>query len=99
MAMNKEQVLSYLRDHKQEFLDQYGIESIGLFGSVLNDDLRDDSDIDLAIEMIASHKNLHNFFAFKRQLEENFQRPVDLGIESALKTTVKKAISKDILYV
>ncbi len=99
MAMNKDQVLDYLREHKQEFFDLYGVESIGLFGSILSDNLRSDSDIDLAIEMVATQKNLHNFLAFKRQLEKNFQRPVDLGIESALKPTVKKAISQDMLYV
>jgi len=99
MALNKDQVLTYLREHKQEFFDQYGIESIGLFGSILNDRLRDDSDIDLAIEMVASHKNLHNFLAFKRHLEASLQRPIDLGIESALKPTIKKEISEEILYV
>ncbi len=99
MSMSKDQVLAYLREHKQEFFEQYGIESIGLFGSALRNELHDDSDIDLAIEMAASHKNLRNFLAFKRHLEENFDRPVDLGIESALKPAVKNAIARDILYV
>ncbi len=97
--MSKDQILAYLREHKQEFFEQYGIESIGLFGSALRDELSDDSDIDLAIEMAASHKNLHNFLAFKRQLEASFDRPVDLGIESALKPAVKNAIAQDMLYV
>ena len=97
--MSKDQILTYLREHKQEFFEQYGIESIGLFGSALRNELHDDSDIDLAIEIATSHKNLRNFLAFKRQLEKSFDRPVDLGIESALKPAVKNAIAQDILYV
>ncbi len=99
MVTKKKQVLTYLRDHKKEFLRLYGIEKIGLFGSALRDELREDSDIDLAIEMTAAHKNLGNFLAFKRVLEKDFQRPVDLGIESSLKPTVKESIAQDILYV
>jgi len=99
MPLSKDQILAYLRSHKQEFYEQYGVERMGLFGSIVRDELHEDSDIDLAIEMVASQKNLHNFLAFKRQLEQAFQRPVDLGFESALKPEVKKSIAGNILYV
>lgn len=95
----RERIIDYLQAHKQEFLQHYGIERIGLFGSLLRDDLREDSDIDIAIEMTASKKNLRNFLAFKRALENEFQRPVDLGIESSLKPAVKKQIAREIHYV
>ena len=95
----RERIIGYLQDHKQEFLNNYGIERIGLFGSVMRDELRADSDIDLAIEMTSSKKNLRNFLAFKRELELVFGRSVDVGIESSLKPAVKKSIAKDIHYV
>lgn len=94
-----EQVLEFLKAHKQEFYDQYGVESIGVFGSIVRDELREDSDIDIAIEMVASRKSLRNFLAFKRQLESTFNRSVDLGIESTLKPAVKESIARDIFYV
>ena len=99
MSLSKEQVIDFLKTHKQEFYEQYGVESIGLFGSILRNELRDDSDIDIAIEMDASRKSLHNFLSFKRQLETAFRRPVDLGIESTLRPAVKESIARDILYV
>jgi predicted nucleotidyltransferase len=99
MSMSKDQVITFLTAHKQEFFDQYGVERIGLFGSIVRDEVRDGSDIDIAIEMVASRKTLRNFLAFKRQLEGHFQCPVDLGIESTLKAGVKKSIARDILYV
>ena len=97
--LSLEQVLDFLRANKQEFYDQYGVESIGVFGSVVRDELREDSDIDIAIEMDSSRKSLRNFLAFKRQLERTFNRTVDLGIESALKPALKESIAQDIRYV
>lgn len=93
------QVLEFLRDHKQEFHELYGVERIGVFGSVLRDELRDDSDIDIAIEMDSSRKSLRNFLAFKRELEQAFNRPVDLGIESTLKPAIKESVERNIRYV
>ena len=77
-----------------------GMVSRALASSVVvRNERRDDSDIDLAIEMDSSRKSLRNFLAFKRQLESNFNRPVDLGIESALKPALKELVAQDIVYV
>ena len=99
MSSSKEQIVAFLKAHKQEFYEQYGVERIGLFGSLLRGELRDDSDIDIAIEMSADRKSLKNFLAFKRKLEAEFRRPVDLGIESTLKPAVRESIARNILYV
>lgn len=45
-----------------------------------------------------ARKTLRNFLGVKRYLEENLHKPVDLGIESALKPIVRESASKDILY-
>jgi len=95
----KKQLVGYFKEHKQEFADSYGIVSVGIFGSAIRDELKESSDIDIAIEMIPGKKNLRNFFAFKRFLEQQFGRKVDLGIESALKPAVRNSIQKDIVYV
>ncbi len=97
--MRKEDILKYLKSHKNEFYKKYGIIKIGLFGSYSKDMQKDDSDIDLAIEMEKNKKNLKNFFAFKRELENFFGKKVDLGIESSLKPIVKERIKEEILYV
>ncbi len=97
--MRKEDILKYLKSHKNEFYKKYGIIKIGLFGSYSKDMQKDDSDIDLAIEMEKNKKNLKNFFAFKRKLENFFGKKVDLGIESSLKPIVKERIKEEILYV
>jgi len=97
--MNKENVLSYLTSHKHEFHEKYGIIKIGLFGSYARNENNDLSDIDLAIEMNTEKKNIHTFFAFKRELESIFNRKVDVGIESSLKPVAKEELKKEIIYV
>jgi uncharacterized protein len=99
-AMNtKKQIAEFIKNHKEEFFFQYGITKIGLFGSIGRDELTIGSDIDIAIEMEPEKKNLYNFLAFKRYLEKELGRPVDLGIESALKPLVREMIKDEIMYV
>ena len=95
----KEQLVGYFKEHKQEFADSYGVVRIGIFGSAARDELQETSDIDIAIEMIPEKKNLRNFLGFKRHLEQQFGRKVDLGMESALKPIVRASIRKEIVYV
>jgi predicted nucleotidyltransferase len=97
--LSKEEVVRFIRDNKGEFLNKYGVRRIGLFGSIIRNALTDDSDIDIVIEMDPEKKNLHNFLRFKRYLEKEFGRQVDLGIESTLKKAVRQAIEKEIFYV
>ena len=77
----------------------YGVYKIGLLGSFVRHEQTEASDIDIAIEMVPGKKNLHNFLAFKRHLENELGRKVDLGIASALKPEARKFIEKEIIYV
>jgi len=96
--MTREDILIFLKS-KKVFLEQnYGVLSIGLFGSYARGDEREDSDIDIAVE-IESKNKFRSFFDLKYYLEEYLQKKVDLGIESTLKPIAKKHISEEILYV
>jgi len=99
IQVSKELILSFFKEHKQEFEQNYGVKTIGVFGSIVRDELREDSDIDIAIEMVPAKKNLRNFIAFQQLLEKEFGRRIDLGIESSLKDFVKRRIDKEIIYV
>ncbi len=97
--MTKTEVLNYLKSHKAELKERFGVIKIGLFGSFARDEQRDDSDIDLAIEMEKDKKCIKDFFGLKRELEAQLGKKVDLGIETALKLLAKEQIQKDIIYV
>lgn len=71
-----------------EFCDKWGVTELALFGSVLRDDFRPDSDIDV---MVRFHPDAHPTFSKLEQMEDEletlFHRDVDLitrqGIENS----------------
>ena len=89
-TISKEELTEFIRAHKEEFLEKYGVHQLGLFGSVTRGEQTEISDIDIAIEMLPDRKNLHNFLEFRRFLEKNLGSSIDLGIESSLKNCNKK---------
>ena len=96
--MERDTVLKFLRENKDFMVQQYGVISIGLFGSYARDEAKEDSDIDIAVEL-KSHNKFMNFFNLKYYLQENLNKPVDIGIESALKPIAKEHIEREIIYV
>jgi len=49
--LTKEQIIQYLREHKKELHDKYGVRKIGLFGSYARENEAENSDIDLLLEL------------------------------------------------
>lgn len=97
--MTKNFILDFLTQHKKELHEKYGVIKIGLFGSYARGEQREDSDIDIAVEIAKEKKNIHTFLNLKREMERIFEKKVDLGIESTLKPLAKKTIEKEIIYV
>ena len=95
--MNKTVILDFLRSHKDEMHDKFGLIKIGLFGSYARGEQREDSDIDLAVEIESSNK-FRSFFGLKAYLEDGLQKRIDLGIESSLKPIAHEYIEKEIVY-
>jgi uncharacterized protein len=95
--MTREQILDFLKQHKQEMHDCFGVTKIGLFGSYARGDAREDSDIDVAIEL--SRNTADSYFGLLHFLENSFNARIDLGIESNFKPIIKPYIMKEIVYV
>jgi len=98
-SITKEELIEFIKAHKADLLEKYGVKKIGFFGSIARGDQTASSDIDIAIEMVPTKKNLHNFLELRRFLESNLGAPVDLGIESTLKPAVRSSIKDEIIYV
>lgn len=96
--MNKQEILSFLKENKAYMQDNFSVTSIALFGSYARDMATDDSDIDIAVEM-ASERKFKNFFALQRYLQNSLHKKVDIGIQSSFKPLVKESISRDLIYV
>ena len=97
--MNKEEILDYLKEHKDELKARFGVIKIGLFGSYVKNENKNSTDIDICVVLDKKYKKLHNFLELERHLSAVFGKEVDLGIEDSLKPFVKEKIKKEIIYV
>jgi hypothetical protein len=89
----REQVLATLKSQRK-LLDQYGVGSISLFGSIARGEATETSDVDLLVEF-SKPIGLFQFVALKRALEETLGRPVDLATRSSLKPQLRERILKE----
>lgn len=97
--MNKKEAVEIIKNCLPLLKENFGVVKLGLFGSVVRNDISDDSDIDIAVELEEDFKTMKNFLGLNRQLEELFHMKVDLGIESALKPMARHLIEKEIIYI
>lgn len=61
------------------FCRRHHIRRLAFFGSVLRDDFRPDSDVDVIVEFEADHVPGLNFFAMENELSDILGRKVDLN--------------------
>jgi hypothetical protein len=61
-----------------DFCRRWGIIEIALFGSVLRDDFRPDSDIDVLVTLTPNHSWGLEFIQMREELSTLLQRPIDL---------------------
>lgn len=94
----KSEVLKTIKLNKQHIELEFGVTKMGVFGSVARDEASAKSDIDIAVEMKNENK-FRNFMALERYLKKLLGNRIDLGIESALKPSVRDEIKKEIVYV
>lgn len=95
--MNREEVIAILRKHQQE-LNNLGVKSLELFGSVARNEARYDSDIDLLVE-ISESMSLFQFISIKLYLQDLLNFPVDLGTKDSLHKDLRQPIIIDSIYV
>ncbi len=95
--MKRDQIIEILHRYKKEFADQYGILSIGVFGSVGRDEAGDDSDVDVVIRIV--EPDLFTLVGIKNDLEERLRRPVDLvTYRERMNQFLKKRIDSEAVY-
>jgi uncharacterized protein len=75
-----------------EFCQRWEIVEFAIFGSVLRDDFRADSDIDVLLTLSAAQKwSLFDLMDMQHELELMFGRSVDLLEKRSLKNPFRKA--------
>ncbi|MBW4620785.1 MAG: nucleotidyltransferase family protein [Cyanosarcina radialis HA8281-LM2] len=95
--MKRADALNLVRSH-QEQLQNLGVKSLNLFGSVARDRANSQSDIDILVELDESI-GFFEFFRIKHYLEDLLQYPIDLGTAEALKEHLRKPILEETIRV
>lgn len=76
-----------------EFYRKYRVSRIALFGSVLNDGYRPDSDVDVLVRFHPDAQiGFITFSKMQRELSTMFGRQVDLVTEDGLKSLIRDEI-------
>lgn len=86
-----------LRQIKPQLSEMYHVNSIGLFGSIVRDDFKPGSDVDIMVDF--SQPIGIEFIDLADELEKLLDRKVDLVSKAGIKPQYYKAIESEILYV
>jgi predicted nucleotidyltransferase len=75
-----------------EFCQRWSINELSLFGSVLREDFRSDSDIDVLVSIDpTAHIGLFEIALMKIELEKMFKRPVDIVEKEGLRNPYRRS--------
>jgi len=95
--MNKSLPIEIPREKIAEFCKRHHIRKLSLFGSVLRDDFRPDSDIDVLVEFEPDHIPGLAFFAMQDELSQILGRPVDLNTPNFLSSYFRDEVKAQAL--
>jgi predicted nucleotidyltransferase len=96
--VNKEEIISKLREHKVEIQRKYPVASLALYGSYARGDNTADSDVDVMVELNAPMG--WDFIDLLEDLEKLFPRKkVDLISKGGIRPDRWKYFSNDLIYV
>ncbi len=97
-VINREDVIDVLRKYKQEHQKEYGIEMLGLFGSIARGQATETSDVDIVIQ--TKKPNLFLLSRIRQELEEQFHMHVDMiSYRKKMNRFLKKRIDNEARYV
>ena len=93
------EITKYLKDRKKDFLKNYSIKKIGLFGSFANNKNTLNSDVDIVYETSTKDLSLSQLFQIEEELEKQFNRSIDLVNIKYMNPLIKRRALKDMIYV
>ncbi len=88
------------RDAIADFCKRHAVRKLALFGSVLRDDFRPDSDVDVLVEFEPGHAPGLAFFGMQDELSQLFQREVELHTPAFLSPYFRREVERaaDVCY-
>lgn len=95
--LERGEILEQLQTLKPQLAERYGIDQIGIFGSVARDEAYPGSDIDIVVYM---PPDLLKRVRLKAELESLFGRKVDvIRYRNSMNPYLKTQIDREVIYV
>jgi len=96
--MNRNEIISALSRFKERNRNKYRIIRIGIFGSAARGTMKEQSDIDVVVEL--EKQDLFNIIGIKQDLEEQLQHAVDIvSYRKNMNDFLKQRIDNEAAYV
>ena len=97
-SMSKEEIIATIQAHR-DVLEEFSVQSLSVFGSVVRGDDRPDSDVDILVEFEPDARiGFFTFSRLQRRLSAILGRPVDLVTQDALHKGMKKHILEEAVH-
>ena len=87
-----------IRQHLPKLTQEYNISFLGIFGSYIRGEQKENSDLDILVEF-SQEPDLLEFIGLKQELSEILGVEVDLVMKSALKPRIGKRILEEVVQV
>jgi uncharacterized protein len=94
--MQRQEVIDILKMHQKE-LEQLGVSSVQLFGSVARNEATAESDVDILVEL--SRPMGLEFFGLQEKFELFLHRTVDIGTPDSLREPIREHVLKEAVRV
>lgn len=98
MKTDLDRILQHLKKTKPRLQREFGVKTLGVFGSYARGRHRKESDLDVLIEFDETIGLIH-FLRLENLLSESIGRKVDLVMKSALKPKIGERILDQVIYV
>jgi len=96
--MKRDDIILSLRRFKEINQQKYNIIRIGLFGSGARDNMREQSDIDVVVEL--EKQDFFDLIGIKLDLEEQLSQEIDIvSYREKMNEFLKRRIDKEAVYV
>ena len=98
MASLKSEI-AYQLANNLDTMKSFGVKRIGLFGSIVREDAKKESDIDLLVEFEEGNENFSNLMGLYFYLQDMFGRKIDLVTRGGLSPYLAPSILKEVEYI
>ncbi|MCK5146496.1 nucleotidyltransferase domain-containing protein [bacterium] len=96
--MSRSEIIRILKTFKKESAEEYGILTLGIFGSVARDEAECTSDVDIVVT--TKTPDPYIIVHIKESIEKKLQLPVDIiRHRNKMNPFLKKRIDKEVVYV